>query len=95
MGFFKESGMIKSISRLLQDDSLTKKAFLNALASALDYFAKIVVTLFITPFMLSGLGSFYYGVWQMMVKFVGYMSPASGRPTQALKFILAKEQNRL
>ena len=88
----KVSKILKSISRLFRDDSLTKKAFLNALASALDYSAKIIVAFIITPLMVTGLGDFFYGAWQILMRAVGYMSPASGRPTQALKFILAKEQ---
>ncbi len=84
---------IKSIPRIFKDSSLTSKAFLNALASALDYSAKLVVAFIITPFMVAGLGTFYYGAWQILLRFIGYMSPASGRPTQALKFVLAKEQN--
>ena len=43
--------------------------------------------------MVTGLGDYFYGTWQFLIRIVGYMSPASGRPTQALKFILAKEQN--
>jgi O-antigen/teichoic acid export membrane protein len=81
--------IIKSIPKFFRDTSLTKKAFLNALASALDYSAKIIVT----PFMVTGLGDYFYGAWQILMRVVGYMSPASGRPTQALKFVLAKEQN--
>jgi O-antigen/teichoic acid export membrane protein len=82
-----------TIPKLLSDQSLTKKAFLNALASSLDYFANIIVALTITPFMVTGLGDYYYGAWQILQRLVGYISPASGRPTQALKFALAKEQN--
>jgi O-antigen/teichoic acid export membrane protein len=62
------------------------------LASALDYSAKIIVAFVITPLMVTSLGDFFYGAWQILMRVVGYMSPASGRPTQALKFILAKEQ---
>jgi O-antigen/teichoic acid export membrane protein len=87
------SHFIKSILNIFDANNLSKKAFLNAIASLLDYSAKILVALFVTPFMVSGLGAFYYGAWQILLRFIGYMSPASGRPTQALKFILAKEQN--
>ena len=91
----KQAGVpkiLKSIKKLFHDNSLTKKAFLNAVASALDYAAKIIVAFVITPFLVSGLGDYLYGAWQILMRVVGYMSPASGRPTQALKFILAKEQ---
>jgi len=83
----------KVCQKFFQDNNLTRKAFLNSIASGLDYAAKIIVTFFLTPFMVSGLGDYFYGTWQFLLRIVGYMSPASGRPTQALKFILAKNQN--
>jgi len=80
------------LSRLLGDGSLTKKASLNAAAAALDYAAHFIVVFVVTPLMVTGLGDYFYGVWQMLNRLVGYMSPAGGRPTQALKWILANQQ---
>ena len=77
---------------LLADDSLTKKAALNALASSLDYTVQLVVGFAITPVVVSGLGDFYYGAWQVLRSTTGYLSPATGRPTQALKMTLANRQ---
>ena len=82
----------RSIPRLFADNTLTKKALLNALASALDYSANIIVGFLVTPIMVIGLGDYYYGAWQILLDMVGYISPASGRAPQALKFTLAKEQ---
>jgi O-antigen/teichoic acid export membrane protein len=82
----------KSISKLLSDKSLTKKASFNALASTLDYFARLAVGFLVTPLLVAGLGDFYYGVWQILIRMVGYITPAGGRPTQALKFTLANQQ---
>lgn len=78
---------------LLSDTTLTKKASLNALAASLDYAARLLVALVITPFLVAGLGDFYYGVWQFLLRLIGYLSPASGRPTQALKWTLANQQS--
>ncbi len=83
---------MSSISRLFSDDSLTKKASLNALASMLEYVSRLLVAFLVTPIMVSGLGDFYYGVWQILTRLVGYLNPASGRPTQALKMTLANQQ---
>lgn len=83
---------IKYLPKLFEDGSLTKKASLNAVASALEYVANILVSFIVTPFVVTGLGDFYYGVWKILSGFIGYISPATGRPTQALKFTLAKEQ---
>jgi O-antigen/teichoic acid export membrane protein len=83
---------LKYISNLLSDHNLSKKASLNAMASALDYGARLIVGFLVQPIMVSGLGDFYYGVWQVLLRLVGYITPASGRPTQALKMTLANRQ---
>jgi O-antigen/teichoic acid export membrane protein len=92
VGIPKVAGNIKFFSYLLSDQSLTKKASLNALASALDYGARLVVGFMITPLLVAGLGDFYYGTWQVLLRLVGSISPASGRSTQALKWTLANQQ---
>jgi len=79
-------------SRWLSDESLTKKASLNALASALDYGAGLLVGFLINPLLVAGLGAYLYGVWQILGRLIGYISVASGRPTHALKWTIAKQQ---
>jgi O-antigen/teichoic acid export membrane protein len=83
---------LRFFSHLLSDGSLTKKASLNAVASGLDYGARLVVGFLIQPLMVAGLGDFFYGTWQVLLRLVGSISPASGRATQALKFTLANRQ---
>jgi O-antigen/teichoic acid export membrane protein len=83
---------IKAFSRLFSDKSLTKKASLNAIASALDYGSRLIVGFLIQPIMVSGLGDYYYGVWQVLLRLIGYITPAGGRPAQALKMTLANQQ---
>lgn len=75
------------------DRSLTMKAYLNAVAAFLDYGAQVAAALLVTPFVVRGLGSYFYGMWQLLNRLVGYVSPGSGRPTQALKFALAHQQS--
>jgi len=82
----------KLLSRLFSDDNLTKKASLNAIASALDYGSRLIVGFLIQPIMVSGLGDYYYGVWQILLRLIGYITPAGGRPAQALKMTLANQQ---
>jgi len=79
-------------SKLILDNTLTKKASLNALALALDYGARLLVGFIITPLLVTGLGDFFYGTWRILERIVGYISPASGRATQALKWTLASKQ---
>jgi O-antigen/teichoic acid export membrane protein len=92
MAMSKVAQNLKSVSKLLSDESLTKKAYLNALASALDYASRLLVGFLITPMLVPGLGDFLYGVWRVLGRLVGYIEPASGRPTQALKWTLANQQ---
>jgi O-antigen/teichoic acid export membrane protein len=96
MKFYKIALNNTIITRsLLSDSTLTKKASLNALAASLDYGARLLVGFWITPFLVAGLGDFYYGSWQFLLRIVGYISPASGRPTQALKWTIANQQSSI
>ncbi|MDP3909795.1 MAG: oligosaccharide flippase family protein, partial [Gemmatimonadales bacterium] len=72
--------------------ALTRRASLSALASLLDYAVKAGVTLVITPILVGGLGRSLYGVWEMLGRLVGYMSAADGRPTEALRLVVAQQQ---
>ena len=91
MSFSKKILNLKILSKLLSDESLTKKASLNAIASALDYGARLVVGFLVQPIMVSGLGDYFYGVWQILLRMIGYITPAGGRPSQALKMTLANK----
>lgn len=82
----------KRVQALFSDSSLTKKASLNALAGGLEYAARLLVGFFVTPVLVAGLGDYYYGVNQVLTRLMGYLQPASGRPTQALKMKLANQQ---
>ena len=71
---------------------LTHKAYLNALASLLDAAVKGGVLAVVTPLVVNGLGSSLFGVWQILARLITYMHAADGRPTQALKWVIAKGQ---
>jgi len=72
--------------------SLTQRASLNVAASLLDYAAKVAVGFLVVPVLVSGLGRSLYGVWEMLGRLVGYMSAGDGRPTQALRLVVANLQ---
>ncbi len=82
---------VKALTRRFSGESLTQKATLNALASALEYGARLVVGFLLNPLLVAGLGSYGYGIWQVLGRLIAYISPASGRPTQALKWTLANQ----
>lgn len=83
---------MKLISGFLSDKGLTKKAYLNALTVVLEYGATLIVGFFIMPIMVVGLGNYLFGMWQVLNRLVGYITPASGRPGFALKTTLANKQ---
>jgi O-antigen/teichoic acid export membrane protein len=84
--------LIRSVRKLLSDEGLTKKATLNAVATTLDYAARWIVSFVINPLLVAGLGDYRYGVWQVLGRLIGYLSPAGGRPEQALKWTIATQQ---
>jgi len=88
----KSSLNVNAVKKRFSDGSLTKKASLNAFATGLDYGSRTIVGFLLQPLMVSFLGDFGYGVWQVLDRSVGYISPATGRPTQALKLIIARRQ---
>ena len=71
---------------------LTRRASLNAGASLLDYGARIGTGLVITPILVSGLGRSLYGVWEMLLRLGSYVSATDGRPTEALRLVIAQQQ---
>lgn len=72
--------------------NLTSKASLNAIAQLIDYAARIVVTLVLSPILVTGLGASSFGIWQILRRATGILSVADGRPNQSLKWIIANRQ---
>lgn len=72
--------------------SLTDRASLNAVASALDYGVRALVELIVSPLLVSGLGPAAFGAWRVLWQWSGYIWGASGRSAQALQFAIANHQ---
>lgn len=90
---FSSAKPAKAIKTFFTDMSLTRKATFNAFAAMLDYGARLIVALIITPLLVAGLGNYFFGTWQILNRLIGYISPTSGRPSQALKWTLAGHQS--
>ncbi|MFN8444487.1 MAG: hypothetical protein U0175_27125 [Caldilineaceae bacterium] len=86
-------GSWKYVSSLLAGKNLTQKAYLNAMAEGLDYAARVIVGFIVTPFLVAGLGDSLYGIWRAVGSLTGYITAASGRPSQTLKYTLANLQS--
>jgi O-antigen/teichoic acid export membrane protein len=83
----------RSLARLRSDGPLTWKASLNSLTAALEYGAHVLVGFLVSPLLVAGLGVQGYGVWQVLRQLVGYLSPATGRPNEALRWLIAGAQS--
>lgn len=80
------------LSRYLAGDDLTRKASLNAVATGLDYGARLLVGFVVTPFLVAGLGAYLFGAWQILSRSIGCVSATSGRTPQALRWTIASRQ---
>jgi O-antigen/teichoic acid export membrane protein len=76
----------------LSDETLTQKALLNTVAAGLDYGTRILIGLVINPLLVGGLGAYSYGALQILDRLAGYASAADGRPSQALKWTIARQE---
>jgi len=72
--------------------TLTRRASLNALAALVDYAARIIIQLVLAPLMLRFLGVTGFGIWQVLQRLIGHATPANGRPSEALKWVVAQQQ---
>lgn len=72
--------------------SLTSRATLNGFASGLDYGARALVELLVSPLVVGGLGAAAYGAWRVLWQWSSYVWGASGRSAQALQFAIANKQ---
>jgi O-antigen/teichoic acid export membrane protein len=72
--------------------SLTGRAYLNAVASGLDYGIRALVELFVSPLVVGGLGPAAYGAWRVLWQWSSYVWGASGRSAQALQSAIAHHQ---
>jgi O-antigen/teichoic acid export membrane protein len=70
-----------------------QRAYLNSLTSIIDQFSKQVIGFFVSPIIFKGLGSNFYGVYQIVLELTGYANLADAQSTQVLKWTLAKNRN--
>src|SRR5207247_2342502 len=53
---------------------------------------KMAVGLVITPVLVTYLGASLFGVWEILGRLVDYIAAADGRPTDALRLVIANRQ---
>lgn len=86
------SAVLPSAKAANDAPNLTRRASLNAAQSLLDYTARLGVGLLVTPILVRGLGQSLFGVWQVLGQLLGYLSATDGRPTDALRLVIANRE---
>ena len=89
---FPSPGRLSRLARRWLGAGRTGIAYLNAAGVLLDYAARLLVGFVVNPFLVSGLGTYQFGLWQLLRQFVGWASPATGRPAQALQWVVVNRQ---
>lgn len=79
--------------RVFSDGSLTKRASLNVVVAVADLGGRLLVGLLVTPLLVTHLGSFLFGAWQVLQRLLANAAVATGRPGEALKWVLASKQS--
>jgi O-antigen/teichoic acid export membrane protein len=74
-------------------ENLKQRAYLNTLSSMMDYTANRLTGLFVNPFIIAGLGTSLFGIWQMLGQFTGYVNIADTRSSQVLKWTVAQKKD--
>jgi O-antigen/teichoic acid export membrane protein len=74
-------------------EKLTQRAYLNSLSGIIDYGGIQLTGLVVSPFIVHGLGSTLFGIWQILSQVTGYARLADTRATQVLKWDLSKKRD--
>jgi O-antigen/teichoic acid export membrane protein len=74
-------------------ENLTQRAYLNSLSSIIDYAGVQLTGFVVSPFIVQGLGSTMFGIWQILSQVTGYARLADTRATQVLKWDIAHKRD--
>ncbi|MDN3671148.1 lipopolysaccharide biosynthesis protein [Echinicola jeungdonensis] len=85
--------MGKITSQKRQKENLKQYGYLNSLTAMIDHVGVQITGFIINPFIVHGLGSTFYGVWQMLTQMTGYANMADTRATQVLKWSVSKKRD--
>jgi O-antigen/teichoic acid export membrane protein len=69
-----------------------KSSKLNVITNYLSFGINMILGLIASPLILEYLGSINFGIYKAIQKFLGFASVADGRATQALKWVIAKNE---
>ncbi len=72
---------------------LTVRSVKTAAAGGLDFVAQSLVRFFLTPVLITSLGTSLYGIWTMLQQALGYLNFSDARASATLKLLLATRQH--
>ncbi|HUQ96055.1 MAG TPA: oligosaccharide flippase family protein [Chitinophagaceae bacterium] len=75
-----------------EKENLKQRAYLNTVSSFIDFAGVQLTGIITSPYIVHGLGSGMYGIWQMIGQLTGYAKMADSRATQVLKWTVAKKK---
>lgn len=73
-------------------ENLTQRAYLNSLSSIIDYAGVQLTGFIVSPFIVQGLGSAMFGIWQILSQVTVYAKLADTRASQVLKWDLSHKR---
>lgn len=73
--------------------SLKKKSIFTSLTKGLNILLNLFLQVILTPFIVTILGSHYYGIYTLITRLQSYMALADLRPSGVLRYKLASLQN--
>jgi len=74
--------------------SLLRAAKLNAISNYVNFAVSSLVTIAVSPLLLSYLGPAGFGTWKSLQRLMDFGTVADGRAMQALKWVIAKNARR-
>lgn len=89
----KKGPKVKKPKENQPKENLEQKGYLNSITSIIDFGGAQIVGFFVSPFIVSGLGSSLYGIWQMLGQMTGFANMADTRASQVLKWSVAKNRD--
>lgn len=69
-----------------------KSTKLNAITAYFNFFISSILIFIASPYIIQFLGTYYYGVWKSIQKILEFSSVADGKPSSALKWIVANKE---
>jgi O-antigen/teichoic acid export membrane protein len=78
----------------MASSNILHKAKLNALASYLNFGVSSALIFLLSPYLVSFLGNYSFGVWKSIQKILTFATVADGRATQALKWVIANDESK-